>query len=60
MLVSPHFLFRSELGGDAGGGTFKLTPYEIATALAYTYWGTMPDDALFASAAAARSRASSR
>jgi hypothetical protein len=50
MLVSPYFLFRSELGTDMGGGTFKLTPYETATALAYTYWGTMPDDALFASA----------
>src|SRR5262249_16861115 len=50
MLVSPYFLFRSELGADAGNGTFKLTPYETATALSYTYWGTMPDDALFASA----------
>jgi hypothetical protein len=50
MLVSPNFLFRSELGADVGGGTFKLTPYEIASALSYTYWGTMPDDALFASA----------
>ena len=52
MLVSPYFLFRSELGAsvDVGGGTFKLTPYETATTLAYTYWGTMPDDALFASA----------
>jgi hypothetical protein len=51
MLVSPYFLFRSELGADAAmTGTFALTPYEIATSLAYTYWGTMPDDALFAAA----------
>jgi len=50
MLVSPYFLFRSELGADMGSGTFKLTPYEIASALSYTYWGTMPDDTLFASA----------
>jgi hypothetical protein len=50
MLVSPYFLFRSELGADLGNGTFKLTPYETATALAYTYWGTMPDAALFAAA----------
>jgi Protein of unknown function (DUF1592)/Protein of unknown function (DUF1588)/Protein of unknown function (DUF1595)/Protein of unknown function (DUF1587)/Protein of unknown function (DUF1585) len=52
MLVSPYFLFRSELGVDMGNGTatFQLTPYEIATSLAYSYWGTMPDDALFASA----------
>jgi hypothetical protein len=50
MLVSPTFLFRSELGADMGNGTFKLTPYEVATSLSYSYWGTMPDDKLFASA----------
>jgi hypothetical protein len=49
-LVSPAFLFRSELGRDAGGGRFVLTPHEIASALSYTYWGTMPDDELFAAA----------
>ena len=51
MLASPHFLFRSELGEDTGQGHFQLTPYEMATALSYQYWGTMPDEALFASAA---------
>ena len=51
LLVSPNFLFRSELGVDAGQGRFALTPYEIASALSYTFWGTMPDDALFAAAA---------
>jgi hypothetical protein len=50
MLISPYFLLRSELGVDAGQGRFVLTPYEVASALSYTYWGTMPDDALFASA----------
>jgi hypothetical protein len=50
MLVSPHFLFRTELGDPAGADKFALSPYEVATALSYTYWGTMPDDALFASA----------
>jgi hypothetical protein len=52
MLISPFFLFRSELGADKGQGQFALTPYEVATSLAYTYWGTMPDDTLFAAAAA--------
>jgi len=52
MLISPFFLFRSELGADLGQGQFKLTSYETATALAYTYWGTMPDDNLFAAATA--------
>jgi Protein of unknown function (DUF1592)/Protein of unknown function (DUF1588)/Protein of unknown function (DUF1595)/Protein of unknown function (DUF1587)/Protein of unknown function (DUF1585) len=51
MLVSPYFLFRSELGTAMGQDTFHLTPYETATSLAYTFWGTMPDDKLFASAA---------
>jgi hypothetical protein len=50
LLISPHFLFRSELGADDGQGTFALTPFELASALSYTYWGTMPDDQLFAAA----------
>jgi hypothetical protein len=50
MLISPYFLFRSELGTDVGQGVFHLTPYETATSLSYTFWGTMPDDKLFSSA----------
>lgn len=50
MLISPSFLFRSELGKDDGSGTFTLTPYEVASALSYLFWGTMPDAALFAAA----------
>jgi hypothetical protein len=50
MLISPSFLLRSELGTDVGQGRFTLTPFEIATALSYGYWGTMPDEALLASA----------
>src|SRR5260370_4942537 len=49
MLISPYFLLRSEIGVDAGQGRFVLTPFEVETALSYTYWGTMPDDALLAS-----------
>ncbi|MEC8194054.1 MAG: DUF1592 domain-containing protein [Myxococcota bacterium] len=52
MLQSPHFLYRSELGTATGGGAFTLTDWEIASELSYLLWGTMPDDALFASAAA--------
>ena len=51
LLISPSFLFRSELGQDNGQGSFTLTPYEVASALSYTFWGTMPDAALFAAAA---------
>jgi hypothetical protein len=50
MLISPNFLFRSELGADSGNGSFALTSYEVASALSYAYWGTMPDAALFAAA----------
>ena len=46
MLVSPSFLYRTEMGDAQPDGTYKLTPYEVASALSYTYWGTMPDDAL--------------
>jgi hypothetical protein len=46
MLVSPHFLYRSEVGQATSDGTFALTPYEVASALSYLYWGSMPDQAL--------------
>lgn len=46
LLVSPHFLYRSERGVAAGDGRFILDRYEVATALAYLFWGTTPDDAL--------------
>ncbi|MBB3228246.1 glucose/arabinose dehydrogenase [Luteibacter sp. Sphag1AF] len=47
MLLSPHFLYRSELGANTGtapkaGEIYKLTPYELATALSYTFLGTTP------------------
>ena len=47
MLISPNFTYRSEVGEKQGDGTFKLTPYEVASALSYLYWGSMPDQALF-------------
>jgi hypothetical protein len=46
MLQSPHVLYRSELGEVDGAGGYKLTPYEIATALAYTFTGGPPSDEL--------------
>ena len=51
MLQSPYFLYRSELGAQSGGsGPFALTPYEVATELAYTLSGNTPDDTLLAAA----------
>jgi hypothetical protein len=52
MLQSPHFLYRSELGSAVSDGMYSLTDWEIASELSYLFWGTMPDDALFAAASA--------
>jgi len=49
MLQSPYFLYRSELGTPSGD-RFSLTPYEVATELAYTLTGNTPDDTLLAAA----------
>jgi hypothetical protein len=50
LLQSPHFLYRSELGEPQPDGSFRLTGYEVASALSYLYWGTMPDEPLLLSA----------
>jgi hypothetical protein len=52
MLQSPHFLYRAELGQHQGNGQYVLTDYEVATQLSYLFWGSMPDETLFAKARA--------
>ena len=52
MLQSPHFLYRAELGALQGDGFFGLTDWEVATALSYQLWGTMPDRILLDAAEA--------
>jgi cytochrome c553 len=47
MLISPNFLYRSEIG--SGG---LLTQYEVASLLSYTFWSSLPDPALLNQAAA--------
>lgn len=42
LLVSPHFLYRSELGQEG-----KLDAYERASALSYFFWNSTPDRDLF-------------
>jgi hypothetical protein len=49
MLQSPYFLYRSELGVQ-NGNTFTLTPYEVASELAYLLTGNTPDDTLLTAA----------
>jgi hypothetical protein len=52
MLQSPNVLYRSELGEPADNGRFKLTPYEVASQLSYTYTGGPPTPELMQLAAA--------
>ena len=47
---SPHFLYRTELGNQQADGTYKLTPYETASWLSFTFLGRAPDQAIFTSA----------
>ncbi|MFO0616907.1 MAG: DUF1592 domain-containing protein [Polyangiaceae bacterium] len=53
MLTSPRFLFRLELDPDPlAKDSHPLDDYELASRLSYFLWSSMPDDALFAAAAA--------
>jgi Protein of unknown function (DUF1592)/Protein of unknown function (DUF1588)/Protein of unknown function (DUF1587) len=53
-LISPHFVNQVEINGawvkDADT-TLRLSAYEVATRLSYTFWQSMPDAQLFAAAA---------
>lgn len=51
-LSSPSFLYRSEMGQPADNGRYRLTGYEVASALSYLLWGTLPDAALLDAAQA--------
>lgn len=47
ILLSPHFVFRVELGEERGAdGVVHLTDHELATRLSYFLWRTTPDDEL--------------
>lgn len=58
MLVSPHFLFRVELGlpEATADGLRPLTDHELATRLSYFLWSSMPDEELMRLADAGRLR----
>jgi hypothetical protein len=51
-LQSPSFLYRTELSTAVVNGKVPLSDYEIASRLSYALVGSMPDDMLFAAAAA--------
>ena len=53
VLVSPHFLFRVEVDPEPSSLVpHPLTGWELASRLSYFLWSSMPDDELFAAAAA--------
>jgi len=54
VLQSPSFLYRAELGEETPveGDIVPFTSWEMATKLSYMLWNTMPDEELFAAAAA--------
>ncbi len=49
ILVSPHFLYRVEVGAP-DKSVVRLSQYEIASRLSYFLWGSMPDATLFTAA----------
>jgi Protein of unknown function (DUF1592)/Protein of unknown function (DUF1588)/Protein of unknown function (DUF1595)/Protein of unknown function (DUF1587)/Protein of unknown function (DUF1585) len=55
MLMSPNFLYRWELAPKAAvrdGAFVRFNSYEMASRLSYLLWASMPDEGLFAAAAA--------
>ncbi|MFT5353856.1 MAG: hypothetical protein ACI9KE_001056 [Polyangiales bacterium] len=51
LLLSPHFLFRSETGAPGDDGAHRLTSWEHASRLSYFLWNAGPDDELLDAAA---------
>ena len=49
IILSPHFLFRSEIGlpdSTSGPDVNKLSPHEVAKFLSYSIYNSVPDDLL--------------
>jgi hypothetical protein len=47
LFMSPNFLYRTEVGTSTAAGTVtNLTDFELASALSYTLWDSVPDQAL--------------
>jgi len=53
LIQSPHALYRREVGASEAG-SYRLSQYEIATELSYTFSGTTPSEALLTQAANAQ------
>ncbi|MEI6235865.1 MAG: DUF1588 domain-containing protein [Planctomycetota bacterium] len=57
VLVSPHFLFRTETDYEKPG-IYPLNDFELASRLSYFLWASMPDDELLKLASAKKLNAS--
>src|SRR4029079_18077417 len=53
LLLSPSFLFRTELG-DGSADPARLSSYEVASQLSFTLTGATPDPALLDAAGGGR------
>lgn len=51
VLMSPHFLYRVELGDPVSAAATPLNDYELASRLSYFLWASMPDATLLQAAA---------
>ena len=50
MLISPHFLYKKEIGSAGESGKNELDGHEIATSMSYFLWGSTPDAELLEAA----------
>lgn len=51
LLMSPHFLYRVELGDSSDAPAGGYDDYEMASRLSFFLWNTAPDDTLLTAAA---------
>lgn len=51
LFMSPHFLYRPELGAPGDGGALRFTGYEQASRLSFLVWNSLPDQTLLEQAA---------
>jgi hypothetical protein len=55
MLQDPEFLYRVEWGtATSTAGVIRLDPFAVSARMSFLLWGSTPDDALLADAAAGR------
>lgn len=52
ILQSPNFLYRVEIPATSADAIVRLDGYQMAARLSYLLWDSMPDETLFAGAAA--------